>query len=346
MNFLIQNKTIKNKFSSIKRQFIKRKGYFKIKLNTKHVFGPQKIAREPLDCIVICIVKDAEIYIDRFIQHYLESGFKHIIFMDNGSTDRTIELASQYDRVTILRCLLPFRKNKYHMLQYLIHKYSFYYWCLIADCDEFFDYPYSERISLKEFIGYLEQNKYTAVLNQMLDMYPKYPLSSDVEENQYMKSHCWFEVDTIEKQNISPGFENEIDFDLLKLHYGGVRKRIFDVLPLISKFSLIKPNHQLYMVRLHFVSWAKVADLTCVLYHYKFVGDFYEKVKQAVGSGQYYNNSSEYKSYKNTLEKNPSLNLYCEGYSVKLQDTEQLLDLGFLQVSDRYKQYVFENQKT
>ncbi|WP_071516656.1 glycosyltransferase family 2 protein [Geitlerinema sp. PCC 9228] len=346
MNFLLQNKNIKDKLSSIKRQFIKRKGYLKTKWNTKHIYGYKRIEREQLDCIVICIVKDAEKYIDRFIQHYLEADFKHIIFMDNGSTDRTIEIASQYDRVTILRCLLPFRKNKYNMLQYLIHKYSFNCWCLIADCDEFFDYPYSDRISLKDFVKYLENNQYTAVLNQMLDMYPEHPISSDMEENQYIKSHYWFDIDTIEKRDIPPGLENEIDFNSVKLHYGGVRKRIFDVLPLISKFSLIKPNPKLYMVRLHFVSWAKVADFNCVLYHYKFIGNFYQKVKQAVASGQYYNNSAEYKSYKNTLQKNPSLNLYCEGHSIKLQGTEQLVNLGFLQVSDRYKQYVFENQKT
>src|SRR5438046_3032170 len=78
-----------------------------VKWHIEHVFGPQHIQCPPDGCIVVCIVRNGEEYIKAFIKHYLSLNVDHIVFLDNGSTDQTLDIARRYARVTILRTRLP-----------------------------------------------------------------------------------------------------------------------------------------------------------------------------------------------------------------------------------------------
>jgi hypothetical protein len=134
----------------------------------------------------------------------------------------------------------------------------------------------------------------------MLDLYPAHEFSSQAELNQdtFRQLHRWFEVDAIQKMSIPDGLDNKLSEPTLPLHYGGVRARIFQVSPLISKLSLMKPNLWLCLVGAHLVSRGTIADITCVLYYYKFLPDFAQKVDRVVQEGQYYQGSAEYKQYQ------------------------------------------------
>jgi hypothetical protein len=84
----------------------------------------------------------------KFIEYYTRIGVKHIFLLDNGSKDKTIELASVHENVTVFQCLLPYSMYKTALKQFLLYYCSLGNWCILADCDEFFDYPYSENIAL------------------------------------------------------------------------------------------------------------------------------------------------------------------------------------------------------
>ncbi|MEL6232581.1 MAG: glycosyltransferase family 2 protein [Cyanobacteria bacterium J06627_3] len=312
--------------------------------HVRHVYGPRVVVRSQTDCIVLSVIKDCEEYITTFIDYYLAQGFAHIVLMDNGSTDRTLELASQYGqdgKVTILQCLLPFGQYKRHMCNYMAHRFSTHRWCLLADCDEFFDYPGSECLTLSQLIQYLNRQNTTAVLVQMLDMYPQTAIGPQQASRNFRAAHRWFEVNTLEPRIIPTGLQNQLSSEDLHLNYGGVRQRIFEASPLLSKFSLIKPDRYLHLVGLHLVSWAKVADISCVVYHYKFLAGFSQRVTQAIRQGQYYQGSAEYKQYQAKLSDEAGITLWTHE-SIALAGPQQLIDLDLLTVSERYRHYCAE----
>lgn len=85
-----------------------------------HVCGPRKIVYEENEFVVLCLVRNGEEYIDTFIRHYLSLGAEHIVFLDNGSTDRTVSIAQQYPKITILKTHLPYKKYNLLMKRYLL----------------------------------------------------------------------------------------------------------------------------------------------------------------------------------------------------------------------------------
>ena len=75
----------------------------------KHVHGPTRISYDLNELLVISVVRNGELYIKSFLDHYRSMGVKHFVFLDNGSTDRTVEnalCARGRDR-TVNECPLP-----------------------------------------------------------------------------------------------------------------------------------------------------------------------------------------------------------------------------------------------
>ena len=310
--------------------------YSYISRHVKHISGPQHINRAENDCVVVSLMRNSESYIAAFIDYHLELGFTHVFLLDNGSEDTSIQIASQYASVSIYQCLLPYGQYKDELKRYLVQRFSFNHWCLIADVDEFFNYPGNEHLTLKNFIEYLNKNKFNAVLLQMLDMYPNVSiLSQEAELEDFKAYHRWFEIDSISRRKIPLGLENEIANPNMTLYYGGVRKRVFNSFPLLSKFCLLKPGLKLYQVNHHLVSFADIADISCLLCHYKFLKDFSQVVSRAVSEQQYYEGSVEYKNYQAILKKNDRLSLISKS-SLEFKDVHQLVDLNFLDVSPQY----------
>ena len=129
------------------------------------------------ELVVVCLVRDGLPWIGPFIEHYFLLGARHIVFLDNGSSDATVSVAAGYDNVSVLRSTLPFNRYELLLRQYLIERFGKGRWSLCVDIDELFDYPYSDVIGLGSLLGYLKAKSYTAVTAQMLDMFPEEPLA-------------------------------------------------------------------------------------------------------------------------------------------------------------------------
>jgi len=142
----------------------------------KHLHGPEEVTYAPDELVVVCLVRDGRPYLRSFLEHYFSLGVKHIVFLDNGSTDGTVEAAQGYDNVTVLQTDLPFTDYKRYMKHYLVTRFGAERWILYVDYDELFDYPYSDIIDLGSFLRYLSGKSYTAVVAQMLDMFSEKPL--------------------------------------------------------------------------------------------------------------------------------------------------------------------------
>src|SRR5215217_3844481 len=322
--------------------------------NLEHVHGPEEVAYEADELVVVCLVRDGRPYVKSFIEHYLSLGAKHLFFLDNGSTDGTVEALKSYDKVTVLRTTLPYRQYEFSLKQYLIARFATDRWCLCADIDELFDYPYSDAVSLSSFLSYLNSNSYTAVAVQMLDMFPEEPLSGSgagkLPDEPLKERHRFYDVSNIRRENIKklPRLRNNVlESDDIEFFSGGIRSTLFRTTSLLTKFPLVfldgrtKPMDD----SSHWVDNARIADLTCVLFHYKFLdGHFHKQAARAVREGQYYNNSALYKKYLRILEGNRTLRLKQET-AREIEGVNDLVENGFSVVSEDYMELVYEEEE-
>jgi hypothetical protein len=304
----------------------------------EHVHGPEEIVYAPDELLVLCRVRNGEPYVRSFIDHYASLGVKNIVFLDNGSSDRTVELLCEYD-VTVLQTDAPYRRYGVVMNLYLMERFSRDRWCLLADIDEFFDYPYSDTLDLRDFLRYLNEHHYTGVLTQVLDMFSSTPvgeLSSRTNES-ISAAYTLYDVASIQESEYRwPGLSNP----QIKWHFGGVRSRVFETNNSLTKPALLFHNGDLGpLVEVHHVKGARIADISCLVRHYPFVNSFHAKVEEAVRSKRHPDAAWDYAAYWRVLEHDPNPNL-SGPFARVLTSTEQLIDEGFLVVTEDYRRWV------
>src|SRR3974390_1859883 len=151
---------------------------YRARLSVTHLYGSEHVDVARNEGIVTCVVRNGEFFVKTFIEHYLALGFRHIFFLDNGSTDATLTIAGRYTNVTAYRCTLPIEAHQGIFKKYLAQKCAGKGWCLDADIDELFQYPCSDLITLQEFFDYLNAHRYSAVTLQMLDMFSNEPIGT------------------------------------------------------------------------------------------------------------------------------------------------------------------------
>jgi hypothetical protein len=284
----------------------------------------------------VSLVRDAEVYLEAWLAHYRGLGCETIALLDNGSRDRTVEIACAHPSVSVFRCGLPFDGWKRAMRRWLIHRFARDRWCLCVDADEFFDWPRSAAVSLADLVHYLEAGGFTAVVAQMLELFPEV-LGPPGPEGAFRDHHRFFDLEGIDREPYRVD-GNEIADARIETYHGGIRRTLFGFRPWLTKHPLFFCDDRVrpFFDDSHRVEGARVADLTAVLYHYKFAGDFRARVARAVREGNYYRNSLEYRHYAAVLEEDPDLRL-ARRTSRLLAGPDDLLARGFLVASEAYR---------
>jgi len=311
-----------------------------LRLRLRHVHGPQRIPYGRHELIVLCVVRDGALHVKSFLEHHLALGVAHIVLLDNGSTDATIDLARRYDRVTILHTTCPYRKYETILKRYLVNRFSRDRWSLFADIDERFDYPYSDVMDLGGLLAYLNEHSYTAVVAQMLDMFGDGPLDrlDSTAEDALEDKYPYYDISAVEKHDYV--FGRPANF-AIKMHSGGVRKTVFGTDNGLTKAALILASAEVVpFVGWHHTEGALIADFSCVLLHFPFVSTFGKKVEEAVRTDRYrVSAAAEYEKYWMTLKDTPNLRLKTET-ARRFEGVNSLLENGFLVVSERYRRWV------
>lgn len=315
-----------------------------------HIHGERTVYfKSKEEFAVVCLVKNGAEYIKAFIDHYNCLGAKHFFFIDNGSTDGTIRLLKQYQNITIYQTELPHKRYECEIRRAVIEEHCRNNWCLCVDIDEFFDYPYSDRISMQNFLRYLNSHQYTAVLSYLLDMFSKELDFSPKKQEDIVNQYCYYDISNIKKSRYHSSFKiftnhNQLSDKKMKNYSGGIRRNVFKNKEsgyLLTKHPLIFVNSKIEpMVHPHFCNKAFIADVNGVVKHYKFISSFKDKVIRSLESKDYcYYAEQEYKEYFNIIKDKDSLSLYSRK-SEKLENAEQLFRQGFLRVSKIYRAYV------
>src|SRR5215208_974895 len=317
----------------------------------EHLYGPEEVPYAEDELVLLCLLRDGRPYVKSFVEHHFSLGVKHLFFLDNGSTDGTVEALKEYENVTVLRTGLPFERYELSMRQYLVERFCQKgRWCLYADMDELFDYPYSDVVSLSSLLRYLNERSYTAVVAQMLDMFPEEPLSGRASnpDEPLKERHRFYDISNIQTKGIKEHGRNNIyESDDIEYFLGGIRSTLFGTKAYLTRFALMFSDGRVkpFAGSGHRVDNARVADLTCVYLHYKFLDEhFHKKVASAVREENYPYNSSQYKKYLEVLEKNPGLLVKGEG-ARELRSVNDLVENHFLVVSEEYMVLVYDEER-
>jgi FkbM family methyltransferase len=324
----------------------------------EHIHGPEEIDYEEDELVVVCIVRDGRMYVKSFVEHYFSVGVKHMVFLDNNSQDGTVEVLRHYDHVTVLRTELPYKatdvpgeegmRRGVFFKRYLINRFGKEgRWCLCVDIDELFDYPYSDVIGLTSLLRYLNSKKYTAVVAHMLDMFSETPLSNQMDkvDESLRDSYRFYDLSNIERKNLASFGkfqDNTFDSDDIEQFSGGIRESVFGHKPRLTKAPLVFNDGKARPLAgsTHVVAGANIADFTTVLFHYKLVnGHFHAQVEQAVKEEHRIQNSAVYKKYKQTLNREPTLQLKRDT-AKEMRNVNDLVEDRFLVVSDDYVSWV------
>src|SRR5215204_5744539 len=320
--------------------------------NVECVHGPEELAIGPEELVVLCVLRDGRPYVRSFVEHYTSMGVKHMVFLDNGSTDGTVETLQEYDNVTVFRTTMPFRIYQLYMRRYLIHRFGKGRWSLTVDMDELFDYPYSDVVDLGSLLRYLNNGGYTAVVAQMLDMFPEKPLRSVVgdegelaasEDEPLKELHRFYDISGVRVQEHFPvgGNNNVLTNEEIKWFRDGIKTTLFGHRAMLSKHPLVFFDDKIIPVdsTMHRISNARVADFTCVLFHYKLLDRLYEQALRAVAEKNYPNRHEKYEKYVTALEQNPELQIKQET-ARELNSVNDLVENQFLAVSGDYMVWV------
>lgn len=297
------------------------------------------------ELIVTCVVRNGGFYIKFFIEHYFSLGVKHIVFLDNGSTDETVDIAKKYNNITILQTSCSYSKYETLMKKYLVNRYSKNRWNLFVDIDELFDYPFSKTINIKALLNYLNKQGYTAVAAQMLDMFSKEDLASSahLEIDSLRNRYKYYDISGIEKKTFLVGVPGNKE---IKSYYGGIRKTVFGTNNGLTKIPLVFLGKGVNpFVAFHYAEGVILADFTSILLHYPFTEFFQDKVQEAVKTKRYLSSAHhQYEMYWKKLKSESNFSINQET-SHELDDIESLIAINFLIVSELYLQYVKSFEK-
>ena len=305
-----------------------------VRMRARHVSGPRHIDRAADDLLAITVVRNGVGFIEPFLAHHRQLGIRHFVFLDNGSSDGTVDRLRREHDVTVLRCRLRFRDYQTAMRRYLVERFSRDRWNVVVDIDERFEFPGSDRIGLAEFLSYLDDHHYQAAVAQMVDLFPAEPLVAGAPRDDWSDTHRLFDLSTIRRTPYAYLYDQNLR---IWMHWGGIRWRVFGTENGLTKAALTRPDGSFTtFVDWHHTRGARVADVTTLLLHYPFAGDFHGKVREATKHLRHGPVAQrEYLAYSRVTSTTPVLRFPTET-AREYEGPDQLVAAGFLQVSERY----------
>lgn len=313
-----------------------------VRREVRHLWGDGPTPCGPGEVVVVSLVRNGEAYVRSFVDHYSALGVRQIVLLDNGSDDSTLDLARRYENVTLLRSRLPYRDYQQPFKQYLISTYGVGGWRLHVDIDELFDYPRSADLSLADLLAYLNAGGYTAMVAQILDMFAPATLQSwpSSPDDHIRTIYTYYDISNVRSRGYAEqyGTANLISNEAIRLYWGGIRNTLFGTQDWLSKHPLVRLEGGLRLRGhvSHDVYRARVADISGVLYHYKFIDRFVDQAEQAVREGNYWRGSRQYRSYMAVLAQDPDLQIRRET-AQRLESVDDLVRQGFLAVTPAYE---------
>lgn len=308
------------------------------------LYGPASVHLAPDEVALVALVKDAEYFLGPFLTHHQALGVRHIILVDNGSSDDTVATAKRFDRITILRNTLPAKRYEVLLRTIAAQQVAKGGWLLFADADEMFETPLAAP--LPRLIAYLNAQGFTAMVTQMLDLFSPQPYgvgkgwtyAQVVEQADHYSLGQVKSLPYHDRHSIGFSWFLDSNDGDVALKIGGLRAEIFGEACFLSKHSLVRnlPGAQV-MTHPHCASGVRVADVTGALRHYKLAGDYLARDRASVAAGTWDHNED---AKRLAAATGGDVFVIAPAQVATYDGPTSLADKGFLVVSDRYRDFI------
>ena len=307
-----------------------------------HVHGPRRVHLADDQVALILVGRDAGYFLADHIAHHLGLGVHHVVYVDNGSTDDSIEIVKKFPRVTIVRTPSNFRYREIWIRYFAITRYVRGGWRLAIDPDEIFDFPGSDHLRLPDLVRLLAARGQSAVVAQMLEMVPPGDLDA-AQQGRFADAIRRF--NRYDLRNITrlpyhgsglrwSNFldDNKVTNPEIPVMFGGLRNRVFGENCCLTKHALFRMQPGVRPMRHPHVSTGLTcADFSAVLKHYKFAGDVVRRESKLLAENRVAHGEAALRMAK--MQNGTAVDLG----SATLEsdpDIEKLVDQGFLQISE------------
>lgn len=292
----------------------------------------------PSDLLVFSTQRNEAVRLPWFLRYYREMGVNHFLFVDNDSTDGSLDYLARQPDCSVWTTRASYKRARFGVdwMNWLLFKYGHDHWALTVDPDELFLYPFCDTRPLRALTDWLDASNIKSFSAMLLDMYPKgrMDLQPYSPGQDPLEIANWFDAGNYA---ISKNWQ----FGNLWIQ-GGPRARVFfadrpEQAPALNKVPLVKWNrryayvsstHNLLPRGLNLVydEWGG-EKASGILLHTKFLSTFAEKAAEELERGEHYGSSREYIAYAEGVKENPDL--WCK-WSERYINWRQLEILGLM----------------
>lgn len=290
------------------------------------------------DILMFCTLRNEKVRLPYFLNYYREMGVNHFLFVDNDSTDGSLDYLAEQSDVSVWHTRASYKRSRFGVdwLNWLQLKYAHGHWALVLDPDEFLVYPFCDTRPLRALTDWLDASSIKSFSAMLLDMYPK----GRLDEKHYQSGQNPLEIaNWFDSGNYTMSRNKR--FGNLWIQ-GGPRARMFfgdkpEKAPALNKIPLVKWDRRYtYVSSTHMLlprGLNQVYDewggekASGVLLHTKFLNTFTAKAAEELSRGQHYAASVEYKAYAESMKDDPEL--WCK-WSEKYINWRQLEILGLM----------------
>ena len=285
------------------------------------------------DVLACTVVRNERFQLDDFLAHHRALGVTRFLFVDNGSTDGTVEFLNAQSDVSLLNGKGSFQAVKFGSawFELALRRWRPNGWTLLIDADERFVHPIDEHAKLHELVTWLDGCQHRGMTAVLLDMYGPGPVADTffVEGSPFVEVCPYFDV---------PFFHREVPkagpYRNARIFEGGMRTRVFgDASPLLSKVPLVKYGPEVVLTGgQHFTNIPDegLSPARAALLHMKYSAGLFGRASIEIARGEHYDNAGFYRPIVSRLTTEPNLSFYTPGVSVRYCDAESLLNAGVL----------------
>ena len=286
--------------------------------------------------VLFCGFKNAASCMGEFIEHYQRLGCIKFFFFDDGSTDDSREVIRENCNAIVFESSIPYIKNFGLIRGWFLDRFAKNRWAVMVDHDEFLDYPYSDEVTFTHFLSYLDGAGFEGAVACMLDRFSDKAIgdSGYVSGANLSELFPYYDLSSVKRfpfLKLELGLRGSVGNDAVCDYYGGVRGKHFGFWPRLLKTPLLK-YRSCHGVRQHMVGNAKLADLSLLLHHYRYMDEFVAQTKLAeCGYARGGINFSD-------LDKSEALSVYDPATAMRWEGFGAL-DKSYFYVSPQYERW-------
>ncbi|MGB7242207.1 MAG: glycosyltransferase family 2 protein [Sulfitobacter sp.] len=288
--------------------------------------------------LLFSTMRNEEMRLAHFLDHYRQLGVGHFLIVDNDSTDGTATYLAEQPDVSVWHTSSSYKASRFGVdwLNWLQRRYAHDRWSLVVDADEILIYPDWETRDLRVLTQWLDAQGQSMMGALMLDLYPNGP----IEAQSYRSGQ-----DPAEVLQWFDGYgywaQRQERLDNLWLQ-GGVRARYFfaddprraptlNKIPLVHwkrPYAYVNSTHSALPSALnHTFDEDGVEKLCGVLLHTKFLPGAVQRACEEKARKEHFAAGEQFEDYYDALAADP--NLWSEEAS-KYDSWRQLVDLGLM----------------